>query len=225
MQIIYNIFIFLIFITFISSIYEDEPHPVPEKNIDYICSICHVLKIGKDKEYRCVKRNRCCNGLNSYVSCLLNPCLNYKKSCKRAKYCKINNCRSTGCYAIYYDKNWIEIDTQYCNTNDTLKIKEYQIPQEMKNRNRVEIFPKVTMKTFYHDPKVKPGICDKEFQNKGELLKVCTDNCKHDNDCTGREKCCNNGCANLCTVKYKKIYQNFLNFQIYTHITKPKTDN
>uniref|UniRef100_A0A0K0FYM1 WAP domain-containing protein n=1 Tax=Strongyloides venezuelensis TaxID=75913 RepID=A0A0K0FYM1_STRVS len=207
------------FLTFpfllIYGIFEDEPHPVPAKDLSLACNICHVLKVGKDGKLKCVKRNRCCDGLNSYTSCLINPCLNYRKSCKRSKHCIINNCRSSGCYAIYYDENWIEIDSQYCNSREKLKLKFYQIPKEVDDKNRIKIFPQVSMKKFYHDiRKDKPGICDKNLQNEGEILKICTDNCKNDNDCSGQMKCCNNGCADLCTLKYKKIERNFLNMEI-----------
>lgn len=213
MNILLIIFLLQMFYLYVNGIFEDEPHPVPANDFDLACPTCHVLKVGKDKKLKCVKRNRCCHGLNSYKQCLINPCLNYRQSCKRSKHCIVNNCRSSGCYAIYYDENWIEIDTQYCNSQEILKLKPYQIPKEVKQQDK--IFPQVVMENFYHNLKeTKPGTCDENLQNEGEILKVCTNNCKNDNECSGQMKCCNNGCAKICTLKYQKNKKNFLNLEI-----------
>lgn len=46
--------------------------------------------------------------------------------------------------------------------------------------------------------KVKPGTCPTNFQESNSLSTECIDRCRTDADCRDDDKCCNNGCANVC---------------------------
>lgn len=46
--------------------------------------------------------------------------------------------------------------------------------------------------------KVKPGQCPSNIQDMNNVATDCIDRCRTDADCRDNDKCCNNGCANVC---------------------------
>ncbi|CAG2158354.1 unnamed protein product [Oppiella nova] len=46
----------------------------------------------------------------------------------------------------------------------------------------------------------KPGICPPDISSSNVLASDCVDRCRNDADCRGDDKCCNNGCADICVL-------------------------
>jgi len=55
----------------------------------------------------------------------------------------------------------------------------------------------------------KPGFCPAV---ESDQLGTCEEECSNDDDCTGNQKCCSNGCGHVCTnPEYKGTLFRYLN--------------
>ena len=54
----------------------------------------------------------------------------------------------------------------------------------------------------------KPGFCPAV---ESDQLGTCEEECSNDDDCTGNQKCCSNGCGHVCTTpEYKGVLLGYL---------------
>ena len=62
----------------------------------------------------------------------------------------------------------------------------------------------------------KPGFCPAV---ESDQLGTCEEECSNDDDCTGNQKCCSNGCGHVCTTpEYKGVLLGYL-IMVFLRIT------
>ncbi|KAI6189444.1 Whey acidic protein-type 4-disulfide core domain-containing protein [Aphelenchoides bicaudatus] len=180
------------------------------------CGACEHVVVNKRQERKCIRKPKCCENNGIRLNCLVNPCMNFRRSCPRARHCMPSYCEKTGCLAFYYDDNFLPVQPGDCEvkilrkellgrdkrslgiTNGERKVLDMEIP-------------------IYHSPEKseKVGNCPKTQMN--EIIKACTNECSTDHECESRRKCCWNGCARRCEKPLIKDPTNYLNLPLLTN--------
>ncbi|KAI6212948.1 Whey acidic protein-type 4-disulfide core domain-containing protein [Aphelenchoides besseyi] len=184
------------------------------------CSACQRVVVNKKNERKCIRKADCCEANGVRLNCVVDPCLNFRRSCPRARHCVSAHCEKLGCQAFYYDGNFLAIQSGDCE----VKILRREMIAKAQNRWNVqsEGGQRKTLDfevPIYNEPhkSEKLGNCPKYQMT--EIIKACSDECATDHDCTSRRlsKCCWNGCAKRCSRPFIKDPSSFLNLPLLSN--------
>ncbi|KAI6185540.1 Whey acidic protein-type 4-disulfide core domain-containing protein [Aphelenchoides besseyi] len=184
------------------------------------CSACQRVAVNKKNERKCIRKADCCEANGARLNCVVDPCLNFRRSCPRARHCVSAHCEKLGCQAFYYDGNFLSIQPGDCE----VKILRREMIAKAQNRWNLQSEGE-QRKTLdfevpiYNEPhkSEKLGNCPKYQMT--EIIKACSDECTTDHDCTSRRfsKCCWNGCAKRCSRPFIKDPSSFLNLPLLSN--------
>ena len=133
------------------------------------CKACEQEVENERHERVCVRRPNCCNGKEASgqtifktvcvdaaddgdrLTCLVSPCANFRRACKRARHCVAADCRTTGCSAFYYDSLHAPLAAGDCDAK-TLK-RQQKRPPTVAATTTTSVAPRVVTRKQQADEK------------------------------------------------------------------------
>ncbi|KAH7707717.1 activated macrophage/microglia WAP domain protein precursor [Aphelenchoides avenae] len=131
-----------------------------------------------------------------FEQCLLSPCVNFRLTCPRARYCVPYNCEDRGCSPVYYDADYSALPADKCRVHFFEKGNTILSEGHSVADRRTGVRLGLDLPVYYapHEAE-KPGTCPGETE---DIIRICVAECAADRDCSGRSKCCWNGCVHRC---------------------------
>ncbi|KAI6230745.1 Whey acidic protein-type 4-disulfide core domain-containing protein [Aphelenchoides fujianensis] len=182
-----------------------------------VCAACEEVVVNQKNERKCVRKANCCETNGIRLNCVVDPCLNFRRGCPRARHCVSAHCEKLGCTPFFYDEHFNSIQAGDCE----VKILRKDVIEKARRRRQTADGQRKSLGfeiPTYHEPEKseKLGNCPKNQMN--EIIKACTDECSSDHECSNySSKCCWNGCAKRCSRRLIKDPTNYLNLPLLSN--------